>query len=384
MIAGGARQYSTKATIIAGHLGHFHGMAHPHGCESHQIPSKNVALMHSAMHNIDVFQAWRVVNGMAVCGRASSLLFDQPTRIVVEPAVERRTQTRMQRRKEAALLVEHCIQKYFPKGLPKRIEQSDIESIQELIIENYDFEYGRSRYALALLWRLMSRLRYRQYVVHLPPRIHVVEPEASPFKKGFPAVYDQACRLRKTFVSYLSQQGKQQHKSGDSVDLSVHCAEVIIASALFGALIQQEHLERLPKALATSCYRLNQQVVVELEFDGKIPYRWVPEGMAYHMICRHSLEGQQIGQKSVKSALVKLLRQLAGLAKNTNPYRYLSTLSDAYWQYHLPGFLYSIACGDLAYTPLPLSTLARIMRKERLVQRLIDSSLVIGNSKRYK
>lgn len=355
--------------VIDAQLGHIEAGCSPFSSRSALDPE---GVGHIVIPYLEAYlkeQGWETVKGLNAPSRLpvhrppikskdlkSSALFGPQVRSANKEAMWRKD----------AVAVAQLINEAFPANTPSTISDSDIDALQDKIVE--ESPEGRLLIRLSLFRRYLIKLKRAGSIIKVPGRLALVNKEEACFDINSLRAASRIEDIKKQFLSYLSP------KSDEVADQERRIAEILISSSIFGALTSPKFLDALALGFRDYTYRIDDQVIVDVSSSPNSPVRrWMPDDVSWTLILGHcrnldktppppsadkvnqyldeilrTINAPQPKKKFTNLPVSKLLAPLLDLAK-------------PYWRFRLPGVIHGYAEGDISCASAPLSNWLRLL-----------------------
>ncbi|HKT31031.1 MAG TPA: site-specific integrase [Gammaproteobacteria bacterium] len=363
-IGTGLLRAGLRAECITFQLGHLVPEASAAGPESLWSPASLVAVLQPALDKLMAEQGWQALPGFRVKAFARSRMLTPDLRPHYHhgrlgPDIRRQAREADEQRDRET--VHGLIVASIPEG--SKLDQTKLNELTQTLKA---FAGGDSRGVARQIQILRSWVHaypHRDPALRLPPREYLLVAEPARFDWTYPSRLAIARNVAERFKRYL----RDACRSGKEVEPALRRAELLVSAALFGGLVDATRLRTLANAGPGVAGIFNDLCLCNAEPDSRNSeaQRWLPDDLTAALLTGGA-KHRSCDAKDVKSGLQLLLRQLAPGVHIHEPFDTLAGWAQAYWQHQLPGALAPVLNGTLPSEPLPLPTLARLLRAVRL------------------
>ena len=350
---------ATDITII---LGHSAADLPAFGATSTLVPAHTFEKLLTGLNQLIEHEGWSVLPV------PDYFKFGPPklpvAREITQPLKEseRRKDHREWQRQQSIEAVNNILSPYEPADFtdPTIVSTVQSEIIHTLRQDRLNVQAGLDYYIKCLHRYIVSG-----HKINLPEILHW-SADPCPFDKNSISLYQQARLLQANLLDAWKQETAVKIANK-------RIAEICLAATLFGALVNRDYLEALPKALLNNTWKIANNLFIEFhentEGNQSLSWRWWPDDISKALIIGlvSLLESTKLpvsrnNEASVKIEIRKLLdKHGPGIKLQGDLYSCIASLGAAYWTFHLPGTLRSVATGEESMTPLPQATWIRLL-----------------------
>ena len=358
-------------SVIEAQLGHMEGLSHPFGKNGVIPPLKLREKINESLENDLVAQGWEVIQAKRYFVKINNISEVEWKHESGNLGPELREKRRVKKIEKDNQIVKACLDKYKVNEIVSN--PLVVLTVRDEIIERSETDSERVNIRLLLLWKTLLKLKKIEPNLKLPPRLHIIEPEASPFRKDTLLSFRKACKARELFVVYLQEMGRVQSEKGIAeLNPWLRMAEIIVSAALFDAVTNIAVLEEICKSVPNLTKEgdvIYCDVIQKHKDRSNVIWRHYPQELSIGLIhvLRSEYNANKISDKKFRNELVKLMNKIGygGLSAN-ECLKALANCSNSYWGMYLPPYAREIANGGIINRPLKEACLVRMIRGERL------------------
>lgn len=385
------------AECIAAQLGHIEAGCQPFGITSVLNPEHVGATLVPFLERYLKELNWVEMPGLRagkgflkpnLLRKATSLKDDNPPKF----GPDARAAKRQSLWRNDVCVVDALFAEEFPKGVPKQIEDSRVEELQERLLRKAGEGDGRFLIRCAHLRRKLIKLRKEGISVKLPGRFAVSRTEPSPFKLGSLTAARSAEAARERFIGYLAGRLKLP------LEPERRLAEIVIAAALFGAQTDPRVVDGIPFATIKGIQVIDSCCYIDITLYPEEPNspirRWFPDPTSLALMIGFQkifgINSLIPDTQKISEAAVEILADLGFSnafrrrpAKISSPSKGLAKLTTSlkpFWRLRLPGVLCAYAEGEHPCASVPSSNMFRLVTGRRLVGALANRREALSSS----
>ncbi|GLR64507.1 tyrosine-type recombinase/integrase [Marinospirillum insulare] len=349
-----------RADLVSIQLGHITGTDHPFGVTAATSVKDSLSLIAEKMQEILLSFGWskQKLNINKIGFDASSVLLKPQVSFAEVFGSKKRTLARKRKREAESKIIKKALKEVMQhvKGEPT---QEKINSIVDLVVEQAVQQKVSVNSSLRFLYRFLRREKSLKLSYQKISQLRFLEEEASPFNSQSLIAYKLTRELRHKFIAYLSSKGKS--KTQEKMDLRL--AEIVVSSALFGGVADQDKLAVLAESLTKTTYHYNKQVFVDLALgkDKQATYRWFPDNLSLALLIGlYENNKKPIFHKLGFSRELANLTNSLGIDNNKDQtYKALALICRSALIFEAPGHLVRHLSGELPSVALPLAQWVR-------------------------
>ncbi len=360
--------------LISAQLGHQGGIDHPFGLTSIYTPRVAIKYLAQQINSVMVDIGWETLSGLGAGGRISSenIRWSRKKYCGHETDIlgpEARALNRKYNKNLHREIIRSVLEDVYSEGLPKKFTEHDLESLIKQVRIKADIEKCSLNLCLRLFYRWLASLRYSGHSVPANYRTFCLDGEGMPFPRDIVEMGRTLDRARDKFEEYLYKKGKHE----DKFTIEQRLAEIIISAPIYGCIPDASLLKGLHTAIVSSAYQLEKIVFVDiLSKDKSKPvclYRWYLESISLSLFVGLHRQYGEIDLNSInmhlfKQALRDICKSITEVKGDT--YKVLAQLGHTALSLEKPGYIRSVFKNEIAYRPLPLTALVRLVSKKRL------------------
>ena len=383
---------NVSAHLVRIQLGHAESVDYPLGRSSTTIPLTALEHIGRKLDPILKSFGWEVISikstrkkSLTVKHTGKNARYDVHECAKFGP--EQRYEERKKRLKFDKELVESCITKVFPDGIPKKPKREDIDQLIDTVREEASANKAQVSRCLFFLYRKLRRLRLQGNEIKSYRQVIAIPEEGSPFKRNTAINYQLLQITQQRFIRHLANAYKENKK----IDFETRLAEISVCAVLFGRIATKEHLQELPHAILSDTFKLGDLTFIDFRRQRNSPdtddhgqidirkhpdftppdYRWYPDELSlalilglYRLFKTHTNWDKRLFNKK-RSELLKSI--LPPSAKANDRLRLLTNMAHAGAVLELPGFIRTYVLGERPHTPMPLSAQVRLITGLQLI-----------------
>lgn len=362
-------EFGVPQPLIDLQLGHLPTLTHPMGATGALAVCEAGAVLLPALESNARRHGWTVLPGLPTQrlgpvqphrSRGES----QPARIHEQPlwGAARRTELRTAAAEDDHEVVSSVVAAHYPHGIPQFLSKEQTRALRAAVIAACSDAPDRiSKRCLILIARLKMERRLGK-AIHIPGSAAALFGEDSPFSPQLPLEFDRAVGYRDAFFRWLNQRQNDDTKPGPARKR----AEIAVAAALYGALIEPELLSGLACSVPLSLDEYAGTIFVPITHARHHYTRhWQPDQLSARLILglakNPAMLAGPVSASEVEGEIVAICTAIgARPKKRTRVWDHLAAIASPFWRVTLPPHLFGIASGAVPTTSLPASALARL------------------------
>ncbi len=353
-------------------LGHFEGVDHPFGTVSEISVKDEMRKIGGKVESLMRSQGWQLVCAKVKRGKLATLRKSRVEKGCLHEneliGSRLRGKSREKKYEKRSGIVRKAFEQVQLKTGNKKWDEVDRNLVEKKIIELASSDDINKCLRILYRWIKTKDVNINS------PRIMALKNEASPFNDKILKKYGDVQELRNKFLQRLEDKGKK----GDEISVVERVAEIIVSAALFGYVGNSSRLQNLVISLNRGCYIYKNEVFVDLILvdnykgdEAKNVYRWFVDKLSAVLILglyrRLDVSSVIYSRGDVGREIKKIIKACGKGVGKKNVWVALARWSKVAMTIEVPGYVRSVATGEIVSASLPLNSYVRIKSGRRLV-----------------